>query len=433
MSFFLRKKRQISIFRKAFLSESNAYRLSLFGIVLFFLFVLLNFICGDWNFTFLGKINEEKIGQFGDFVGGVIGSLFALVGVILYYVALKEQRKDLKMNQNSLNLQTEALNQQVEEFKAQEKELRETREVYEKQTKLFEKQTLFYEEQAKEYKKQTKVLALQQFESSFFSLIKLLAEQQGKFFNADGYLFEQFIDRTSTIGEKMIQEKVKDIDKSFETKILQKSVYLENYTQVFFRVLNLLKETEIERKNKMHYLKILQSQLTKKEMILLFYYTRTRATVKDKILMVRYKKLFKVDAFDKLECVYIDDFFTRNLLSYFYDQMGKITRDACSTFKELDYTDNSLIKNETINLGSEKIDFQLILTDEAFSATLMYGKYVEMFDDKTLVSLTEFLFYDIFFLSKYKQLKENAFAVHIEVCQDLRKVSVISTDWGDLL
>ena len=84
-------------------------------------------------------------------------------------------------------------------------------------------------------------------------------------------------------------------------------------------------------------------------------------------------------------------------------------------------------------MGSEKIDFQLILTDEAFSATLMYGKYVEMIDDKTLVSLTEFLFYDIFFLSKYKQLKENAFAVHIEVCQDLRKVSVNSTDWGDLL
>lgn len=433
MSFFLRKKRQISIFRKTFLSESNAYRLSLFGIVLFFLFVALNFICGDWNFTFLGKINEEKIGQFGDFVGGVIGSLFALVGVILYYVALKEQRKDLKMNQNSLSLQTEALNQQVEEFKAQERELRETRAVYEKQTKLFEKQTKFYEEQAKEYKKQTNVLALQQFESSFFALIRLLSEQQKKFFNTDGNLFKQFVARTTAIDEKTIKERLRDVDKSFELNILQKSEYLENYTQVFFRALNLLKETEFERKTRMHYLKILHSQLTKNEKILLFYYTRTRASVKDRILMVRYKKLFKVGVLDKLECAYIEDFFTRNLLSYFYDQIDKITRDACSTFNELDYTENSLIKNETISSGDEKIDFQLTLTDEKFSASLTYGKYAKLINDKTIAYLTEFLFYDIFFLSKYKQPKENVFAVHVDIDLDFRKVSVVSTNWGDLL
>ena len=40
-------------------------------------------------------LDEAKVAQFGDFVGGVVGTLLAFVAAILYYVALKEQRKDI--------------------------------------------------------------------------------------------------------------------------------------------------------------------------------------------------------------------------------------------------------------------------------------------------------------------------------------------------
>ena len=429
MCLSIRKRRKIALFRKKFLSERNAYYLSLFGIILFFLFFISNFIWGNWDFSVFGRVDEEKIGQFGDFVGGVIGSLFALVGVILYYVALKEQRKDLRMNQNSLGLQTKALNQQVEEFKAQERELRETREVYEKQTKLFEKQTLFYEVQAKEYKKQTDILTLQQFESSFLSLIKLLNEQRNNFFRNDSGTFGLFINRTDSIDHKTIIQKINEVNESFKTNIVQENEYLENYTQVFFRILNLLNDADIDATKRSHYLKILCSQLTKNEKILLFYYTRTEASVNDKILMTRYKEPCKIDTLDKLECIYINDFFTRNLLAYLYSQIEKITNEAFDTFTALDYAETTLIKTETISNESGKIDFQLALTETNLSASLLYGKYANSIEDEVLVQTTEFLFYDIFFLSKHKQPTENAFHAEIEHQNDLKKVTITSNIW----
>jgi hypothetical protein len=95
---------------------------------------------------FLGSdnIKADKIGQFGDLVGGLIGSIWALAGVILFYIALTEQRKDFATNRKVLDAQTEALKLQLEEFKLQRQELSETREIFK----------------------------IQKFETSFFNLLK---------------------------------------------------------------------------------------------------------------------------------------------------------------------------------------------------------------------------------------------------------------------
>lgn len=53
-------------------------------------------------FNFDVPIKTDVFGQFGDIVGGVIGSLWALAGVILFYAGLTEQRKDIQTNQNAL-------------------------------------------------------------------------------------------------------------------------------------------------------------------------------------------------------------------------------------------------------------------------------------------------------------------------------------------
>lgn len=78
-------------------------------------------------------INSTKIAQFGDFIGGVVGSIFSLAGVILFYIALKEQREDFKTN-------TKVLVLQKEELKLQREELMETRKVFEKQSNIMSEQ-----------------------------------------------------------------------------------------------------------------------------------------------------------------------------------------------------------------------------------------------------------------------------------------------------
>ena len=101
--------------------------------------VIIFIIFGDWSFSYI--LNEEKIAQFGDFVGGVIGTLLAFAASLLYYVALKEQQKDVKINQDSLN-------KQIEEFGKQVEELELSRQVY---------------------TDQYNIMLFQQFENNFFA------------------------------------------------------------------------------------------------------------------------------------------------------------------------------------------------------------------------------------------------------------------------
>ena len=97
-------------------------------------------------------INAEKIGQFGDFIGGLVGAVWSLGGIILFYVALREQRIDLRTNQRTLKAQTEALKQQIREFELQREEIQETRTVF---------------------KEQSETLRSQRFENTLFQLVNL--------------------------------------------------------------------------------------------------------------------------------------------------------------------------------------------------------------------------------------------------------------------
>jgi len=83
-------------------------------------------------------IKSDKIGQFGDFIGGVAGAIWALAGVILFYVALDKQK--------------EALSLQLNEFNLQREELEKTREIFNEQSN-------------------TQIIT--QFETSFYNLLNL--------------------------------------------------------------------------------------------------------------------------------------------------------------------------------------------------------------------------------------------------------------------
>ena len=152
-------------------SEKTAKVLSWIGLALILIGASIFILCRSWDFSW--TINEEIVGQFGDFVGGVVGCIFAFVGVILYYVALTDQREDIKINREALKTQVKTLEQQIEEFKAQTKEMQDTRTVYEEQTKLYRQQTEYYKQQVKELKNQTKISILQHFNSEFYSLLNV--------------------------------------------------------------------------------------------------------------------------------------------------------------------------------------------------------------------------------------------------------------------
>lgn len=64
---------------------------------LFFVIYIYGLLKSDY--FILGEIQDkdiERTGQIGDFFGGIVGSIWALAGVLLYFSALKLQRKEIK-------------------------------------------------------------------------------------------------------------------------------------------------------------------------------------------------------------------------------------------------------------------------------------------------------------------------------------------------
>lgn len=178
---------------KKILTEKNSKLLLWIGLSLFLLGIV--FFIWKESFTISDKLNSEKAAHFGDFIGGIVGSLWSLAGVILFYIALKEQRVDIKTNRETLEAQVKALKLQIKEFQLQRTELSETRKVFEEQSKT---------------------LKIQRFENTFFQLLSLHHELVDKLnFN-----------RRLPIGGFELLEKRKVLSSAFED--LEKKFYHSN-------------------------------------------------------------------------------------------------------------------------------------------------------------------------------------------------------------
>lgn len=268
---------------KKTLTERNSKVLLLIGILLF-LFGIIIFLFRE-NINVNSKIDANKIAQFGDFIGGVVGSLWSLAGVILFYVALTEQRKDIVINREALNAQVSALNQQIEEFELQREELSETRKVFQEQSET---------------------LKIQRFENTFFQLLNLHHELIDKLnFNRPenfggtkllekrAVLYKAFEDlefklkqsnkiwEENRFGEDVIMENPPETIKIAEERMTKayREFHFGDYKQIlnhYFRnVYHIFKfiylSELIENSKKQFYASIVRAQLSSDELYLIFY------------------------------------------------------------------------------------------------------------------------------------------------------------------
>lgn len=265
----------------------------LFTGIIFLIISLIFFIWKDWSFNLETQINSSKIGQFGDLVGGLIGSMWALAGVILFYIALKEQRSDFVINREVLNTQAEALKQQIIEFELQRKELVETRKIYQIQSET---------------------LKTQRFESTFFSLINLHHQivntidlkGSGRIEFANAPTTRElttgrdcFVKFTTGLkngySKKLKESPEKDIRKLINSSYLE---YFEkhqsdlgHYFRNLYHIVKFISNSEIE--NKKTYIGLLRAQLSNDELIMLFYNCISDLGIEKFMPMAESFKLFK--------------------------------------------------------------------------------------------------------------------------------------------
>lgn len=265
------------------LSEKNSIRLLATGVILFFLGIIL-FLWQE-SFSFNKEVNSEKFSQFGDFISGIIGSIWSLAGVILFYLALTEQKKDIQINRKTLAAQVEALQNQIKEFELQRFELEETR-------KVFTEQSI--------------TLRNQRFENTFFQLLSLHHEIIDKLNFAKGWidrvrdnlekrevLTQAFtdlnirIERINSTHNKDFYGQIVFTANETETievaasrlKEVYNTFYFEDYKQLlshYFRNLYhifkfIFTNKLIEKKEKQFYASIVRAQLSSDELFLILY------------------------------------------------------------------------------------------------------------------------------------------------------------------
>lgn len=386
-------------------SEKAAKVMSIVGLAVILISIIWFITCRGWNFS--TTINEEKVGQFGDFIGGVVGSILAFAGVILYYVALNAQREDIKINKEALTTQVEALNQQIKEFQAQTEELQETRKVYEEQTNLYREQTGFYKKQVEELSEQTNISKLEQFDSSYFSLLNVFISFK-----------EKNIKRIIDIYSKLIEKRTAP---TYDSKKMlnyymeiynNNSSFLSQYFKTIYMILSIIENSSIDSAKKIQYAKILRSQLTEEELLIQFYNYQSEYGLKARSYIIKYDMLKHLNPLEKIE-YHITDNQIRNQLAPFIQRLFVIIKSNVKKYADIEDGSDIIISEKEI-LFQEEIVYKLIMKDEFFSYSIGFSqddKHKEILDNITTVKdVIKKALYDIFFTSKYDlDFQDNTF------------------------
>ena len=88
--------------------------LGILGAVILVVFLVqLN---SEYSILSENKLLLTETAQVGDFIGGMVGSLWALASIVLFYLAIRLQTKELSNSISELQIQSNTLQDQKEEF-----------------------------------------------------------------------------------------------------------------------------------------------------------------------------------------------------------------------------------------------------------------------------------------------------------------------------
>lgn len=218
--------------------------------------IAIPFIWKHSIFEFGQPISADRWGQYGDFFGGLFGTLFTLFSVFLLYKAFIEQRKanEQLMEQNKL-------------MRNQENE------------RLYQDK-------------------LQQFESNFNRLLMLyqeavLAYKSGETIGK-AYLANKISDFVSSIvfdSTEAYTKRVSAAYSKFEPFITNHRTLANAHMRMLYQLLCYIETSDIKEKDKIPYAKTLRGQLIDEELILIRYNCISKEGYKMQSLVFHYNIL----------------------------------------------------------------------------------------------------------------------------------------------
>jgi len=273
--------------------KDNIFPFSLFWIELLCLFIgglsLILFCIGRTFFDFTSTIDNEVWGQFGDFIGGIIGTLISYISVRLLVRNLREQMQS---------------NQQ----------------------------------QANNYNQNAKIFELQQFNEMF----KLLFDQYQEAISSYRYnnltgkkaitaISDAMLKHGKTINESLYTERENKALRIYDSFYVNYHDIAPVHFRIIYRIFQLIDEADISEIRRRDIAKIMRCQLSEEELFLLRYNCKSPYGAKMRIYMNRYNLQKHLPILSLLEFspyrYALKDSKQRNILNTELSEIRKAMRD----------------------------------------------------------------------------------------------------------
>lgn len=262
----------------------------------------------NWN------LDAERFGQFGDFFGGVIGSIITLASFFFLYKAFREQRL--------ANVETRGTN----------KKIIEQNDLLKKQ----DEQHLYWER-------------LSQFDTQFNTLLSLYEDSLDSYQNDDkqcgrkvlNQKVASYIASTTFDNSDGYTKRVQAASSKFNGFIIKHRTLINAHMRLFYQLLILLDTPFLEDNSKIIYLKILRSQLTDEELILIRYNCWTKRGQKMQMPVFRYNILKHLPFLDLFEFKKYKQSLNSSQANLLSDELIVWRKNICSLFRQNTYDEES--------------------------------------------------------------------------------------------
>ena len=263
---------------------------------------------GEWN------LDAERFGQFGDFFGGVFGSVITLASFFFLYKAFKEQ--------HLANVETQETNKKI----IQQNEL----------LKKQDEQHLYWER-------------LSQFDTHFNTLLSLYEESLNGYQNDDKQCGRKVLNQkvasyiTSTTFENSdgYTKRVQAASSKFNGFMIKHRTLINAHMRLFYQLLVLLDTPYLDDSSKVIYLKIVRSQLTDEELILIRYNCLTKRGQKMRMPVFRYNILKHLPLLDLFEFKKYKQCLTHQQANLLSDELISWKKEICFLFSPKAYEEES--------------------------------------------------------------------------------------------
>lgn len=381
-------------FHEKIFTEKTGVILSIIALAILLIGIFVFIHYGDWGDEKDKYLDEAKIAQFGDFIGGIVGTLVALVGIILYYVALTEQRNDIKINQGALNLQIEALQNQTTEFQAQKDELITTRKIYEQQTKTMRNQ---------------------QFDSNFYSLLNVYisiknnlndSDQNHDFFKT---IYEELSETITINQSETLVETNEKIIQNYTNVYFKYRGRLSSYFKTIYRLLKFIEDCDhLKEDEKIFYGKIVRSQISENELLILNYNYQSIYGNKAQQVVLKYRLLKHIQKLSKIEFIKhynFPDENKKNKITIFTEWLLELVHNNINSATQIEST-------EPIQIQELYDDYDIVIginIDVIFELKIIVedNKIVDLpfSDEKIFLNFILSVLYDYYCLEKFQKKK----------------------------